>query len=645
MIQFKKKLLLFSSFLFIISILLSYTGNKFNSDNPSDKVKNYYSSKLGKFSWSISELKKASEELSSSKKSKENLKDAFFKCRAEYKSIEFLVTYFDTYSASILNSPALPKVTYGPTTIKEPTGFQVLEELIFCEEISENKKAIINELESMSYGLKEMERLYPTIEFSDPLVFDAIRNHLIRISSLGISGFDSPIAKKSISELIYSLESLRINLGYYYPLLSKDKSKIGIQTEELLKAAIKFSSKNSDFNNFDRLTFFKEYINPLYKNILIIQQSLLITFIDSRYAYNSAVNSQAKNIFDENLLKPYFFTEGKLISHNYEIAQLGKILFFDPVLSGNNKRSCASCHLPEKAFTDGKDKSVSFDFKGNTMRNSPSLLNSTFQNLFLWDGKVSFPEDQFHHVIFNPGEMNTTNKELILKLNSSEEYGNLFRKLFKQKQQEKISMSEIRTALGMYVRSLVALDSPFDQYMRGEISSIDISVKNGFNLFMGKAGCGTCHFAPIFNGTVPPFYEDTETEVLGIPSTNDTLNFTLDSDEGRFIVGAVEVHKHSFKTPSVRNIDLTAPYMHNGVFKTLEEVIDFYNKGGGVGIGLEVPNQTLIPDKLNLTSKEKMELISFMKALTDTSGTTSKPTILPKFNNTDLDKRIVGGEY
>ena len=181
--------------------------------------------------------------------------------------------------------------------------------------------------------------------------------------------------------------------------------------------------------------------------------------------------------------------------------------------------------------------------------------------------------------------------------------------------------------------------------MRGEISSLPVEVKRGFNLFAGKANCGTCHFMPVFNGTVPPYFFDTDGEVLGVP---DETGKKLDSDIGR--QGIVlnqyryEFLSHMFKTPTVRNVELTSPYMHNGTYSSLEEVMEFYNKGGGKGLGFDVPNQTLSHDNLNLTPEEIDDIISFMKALTD-NPFQDVPDKLPTFENKIFDKRIIGGSY
>jgi cytochrome c peroxidase len=154
--------------------------------------------------------------------------------------------------------------------------------------------------------------------------------------------------------------------------------------------------------------------------------------------------------------------------------------------------------------------------------------------------------------------------------------------------------------------------------MRGDKSKLSEAEKNGFNLFTGKAKCATCHYIPLFNGLIPPFFSDTESEVLGVPKTKNKKNAVIDPDFGKYLFTRSEIHKYAFKIPGLRNIELTAPYMHNGVFNTLEEVMEFYNNGGGAGLKIELPNQTLPPDKLNLSKKEIADVISFMKTLTDT---------------------------
>jgi cytochrome c peroxidase len=192
-------------------------------------------------------------------------------------------------------------------------------------------------------------------------------------------------------------------------------------------------------------------------------------------------------------------------------------------------------------------------------------------------------------------------------------YRVLFAVAFPLKDRFAIDTAEIKNALASYVRSLTALNSRFDDYMRGDQKILDQTEINGFNLFMGKARCSTCHYLPLFNSTLPPRYMQMDAEVIGVPKSRSSR--AIDPDPGLFGLQPMKFNRHAFKVTTVRNTAKTAPYMHNGVYKTLEEVIDFYNKGGGVGMGLKIPNQTLAADHLQLSTKEKKEIVAFIKAL------------------------------
>ena len=168
-------------------------------------------------------------------------------------------------------------------------------------------------------------------------------------------------------------------------------------------------------------------------------------------------------------------------------------------------------------------------------------------------------------------------------------------------------------AIGSYVRSLISLTSRFDEYMQGNSEAMNAHEIKGFNLFMGKAKCGTCHYMPLFNGNLPPRFVKTESEVIGVPST--ISGKEIDPDLGRYAIIKTPSLKHSFKIPSIRNAASTAPYMHNGIYNTLEQVMDFYNKGGGTGLGISINNQTLPFDKLNLTHEESVDIIAFINSL------------------------------
>ncbi len=246
-------------------------------------------------------------------------------------------------------------------------------------------------------------------------------------------------------------------------------------------------------------------------------------------------------------------------------------------------------------------------------RNTPTLTYAGLQNALFWDLRQIDLEKQSVDVVQNEKEMHGSFSQIIPLINKDKKYKSLFEKAFPKN--NKIEEWQLQNAIASYIRSLNDFDSRFDVYMRGESNNFSEEEKLGFNLFAGKAKCATCHFIPLFNGTVPPNYSKTEQEVIGTPK--DKTAKEISPDLGKYNQFKMDQLKNAFKTPSIRNVAKTAPYMHNGVFTTLEEVVDFYNKGGGKGLGYPVENQTLPFDQLKLTKKEESALVAFMKTLTD----------------------------
>jgi cytochrome c peroxidase len=228
-------------------------------------------------------------------------------------------------------------------------------------------------------------------------------------------------------------------------------------------------------------------------------------------------------------------------------------------------------------------------------------------------------------------------------LAQSEDYRMRFKEAFGS--ENALTAEHIASAISSYMRSLSSFNSRFDEYMRGDKTKMNAQEQRGFNLFAGKAKCATCHFIPLFNGTVPPTFQETEAEVIGVPKEAKWKQAEIDPDIGKMAINGIELNKYMFKTPTLRNIELTAPYMHNGVYKTLDEVMRFYNMGGGKGIGIDLANQTLPPDTLGLTQAEIQDIIAFMKTLTDTTGLTQRPRSLPKFSNDVLNSRMAVSKY
>jgi cytochrome c peroxidase len=238
--------------------------------------------------------------------------------------------------------------------------------------------------------------------------------------------------------------------------------------------------------------------------------------------------------------------------------------------------------------------------------------------------------------------MNGNEKELIKKVLSCKVYKEAFKSFLKLTPEEKgITLNHIVSAITFYDGSYSRFYSPFDNAMNNK-GFVSDEAKRGFNLFMTRAKCATCHFVPNFNGVKPP-YIGSEFEVLGTPG--DSSFKDLSSDKGRYMINKAPETLHAFRTGSIRNAEYTKPYMHNGVFKSLEEVIDFYDVGGGHGKKMIVDNQTLPGDSLHLTGTEKKELLAFIYSLNEDIIFEPPPASLPASTDKALNNRKPGGEY
>lgn len=526
----------------------------------------------------------------------------FLEAHQSYKKVEMISEYYSPAVSKAINGPAIPEFEENDKVTVPPEGFQVIEEFVFPKYDKEHKKELLQELGILSANLARLEKVSKSNQLTDAHVFDAMRLEVYRIVTLGITGFDSPVVLNSLPEAVAALETIE----KYYKVYVEDKPVSNSnQVLEILKKGQQYLKTNTNFNAFDRAYFIKEIANPLNKGLFKTRSELGIPLMKEQRGLKTTVQT----LFDVEAFDPEAFSGFPDYQTTPEKIALGKKLFNDPVLSGNNTRSCASCHHADKAFTDGLERAVSLDGKSMLQRNTPTLNHIAFQRVFFDDSRVSYLEDQAIAVIKNENEMHGSLEKSALVLQKDANYVRDFKKAFPK---GTINEFEIKNALASYIRSLSQYDSKFDAYMQNK-ENFTPDEKAGFNLFAGKAKCATCHFIPLTNGTVPPNFDRSESEILGVPNKSKKL----DGDLGKFVITQAAIHKHSFKTPTIRNITLTAPYMHNGVYNTLEEVIDFYNEGGGLGLGFDVPNQTLPEDKLNLSELEKKQLIAFMRTLTD----------------------------
>lgn len=285
---------------------------------------------------------------------------------------------------------------------------------------------------------------------------------------------------------------------------------------------------------------------------------------------------------------------------------LGRALFFDPRLSSSGFLSCASCHNPALGWSDGLATGLGHDFK-RLGRATPTVLNAVYQPLLMWDGRKPNLEEQALGPIESPAEMNMPLDELVKRLNGIAGYKPLFEKAYPG---EGITKETIGKAIASFERTIVSTDAPFDRWRKGDKRAMDASAIRGFELFQDKAACVKCHQG--FNFTDNGFHN------IGVRSLGDT------EDEGRFAHRKVKILKGAFKTPTLRDIELTAPYMHNGIYSTLEEVIEHYDRGGDNKSNLS-PNMK----PLGLTDQEKKDLLAFMKSLTGPAIRVEIPRLPP----------------
>jgi cytochrome c peroxidase len=588
------------------------------SFNPINKgVKNdnkFINRGLRDFKIELEYLKNDVELYSQEKISLEKLQQTLRNTRNSFKEIEFFVAYYyPEFTKTHLNAAPLFHIEVAGTSAYTlpPEGLQVLDELIFSDEASEQKEEIstITNFLYNSYANFYLSALNNGLSSGNNKTLP-LRIELIRIYSLGVTGFDTPGSLNISEEAAHALKGMSeyINDEAYFKNFKTEKANLIIQQ------AITYLGKNTDFESFDRIQFYKEFVQPLYAELGSWDGN------PDDLKNFSGWNVSNKDFFKADFFDPYFYTILKPSEDSEELKKLGEKIFYDQNFSANETMSCASCHLPENAYTDLKQKSAS-NVEGKTvLRNSPSLYNAVFAKRFFYDMRAFYLEQQAEHVIYNQDEFNTDYQKIVQKLNGNKEYKKEFKKVFKD---GKINKQNFSKALSSFVASLYSFESDFDRFMRNE-TEISEDAKKGYNLFMGKANCATCHFAPHFSGLVPPFFNENESEVLGVTKLPiSSLPVELDDDRGRINSNVKKenswIYENSFKTMTVRNIALTKPYFHNGAFNTLEEVIDFYNEGGGEGLGLPMKNQTLPADKLNLTEIEKKQLISFLNTLTDIS--------------------------
>lgn len=283
-------------------------------------------------------------------------------------------------------------------------------------------------------------------------------------------------------------------------------------------------------------------------------------------------------------------------------ADLGRLLFFDKRLSADDTVSCADCHSPQFAFTDGQATSAGIRGQhGN--RSAPTVINRAYSLAQFWDGRAPTLEEQAKGPIANPIEMGNTHEAVVEKIKAIAGYRPLFKQAFGT---DEITLDHIAKAIATFERTILSGNSPFDRYKAGNKTALNPSAQRGLAVFFNKAKCDQCHLG--INFTDGGYYN------LGVSADK------LDQDPGRYGITKRDHEKGAYKTPTLREVANTAPYMHDGSLATLETVVEFYNKG-------ERPNQ-FVDERmkpLNLTDAEKTDLVEFLKALSGEGWQHIKP--------------------
>lgn len=318
--------------------------------------------------------------------------------------------------------------------------------------------------------------------------------------------------------------------------------------------------------------------------------------------------------------------------------ELGKMLFFDPRLAGDNSTSCAKCHDPDKGFSSGTELSPAYPGTKH-WRHAPTVLNAAYLKQLFWDGREHTLEGQAVGPVQAPIEMNQHPVLLEEELKQVPWYVEKFKEVF----DSEVDFQNMAKAISAFERTIISRNVPFDRYLKGDQSALSAEQKRGLTLFKGKAKCMQCHHGPLLtdqslHATGVPETEPLRTEPDRIATRRFFVRGTgykdyrsVNADYGLEFITKLRSDRFKFKTPSLREIAETAPYMHNGALETLEDVIDFYDAGGGT-----LPNKSSKLSRLGLTESEKEDLIAFLESLTGDKLDVTPPAELPKKSDGSL---------
>jgi cytochrome c peroxidase len=563
----------------------------------------------------------------------ESAQGAFRRTRTAYKRAEGLLAYYAPDAVTMLEGPLEGELDeVHPRPYNTPGAFPFVEAAIFPRLADSGKTTTLARIHAMREQILVLTSLTGSLDIEEAVVYDAAREEIARVSTLDIAGFDSDRQDDALLDAAAALEGVRAILVAPTDSESPQAAAGRRHADSTLRAAGDYLRFHRTFERMDRFTFVARYSIPASHAIAALRVARGILPPRVGHLWREA----AASVYDSGAFDPLAYTprHAYLPVASDQITLLGARLFFDPRLSGPGTRSCAGCHVPTRAFTDGLSKRTSLipelprPAAAPPPRHTPTLVNASLQPTLFADERARGLEQQISFVLNDPNEMRSSTDTAVSRVAADSSYRAAFAAAFGLPPDRAVTSLSLRVALASYLRSLTALNSPFDRAVRGDSAAMSAEARRGFTVFMGKGRCGTCHFAPLFNGTQPPAYRTTDPEIIGIPERPALRHAKLDPDIGRGGIDQVDTHRFAFKVPTVRNAALTAPYMHNGAFHSLDEVVTFYNAGGGTGIGLDLPYQTLFDHPLHLTPRERGDLVAFMRALTDTTGTIPRASVV-----------------
>lgn len=573
------------------------------------------------------------------------LKRGLHACRMELKQVDFWLRYSDPILYRHINGP-LPVEwevevfeKYEPPYMRRAGGFILMEEML------DSGTPVPDSLTAWcDMALAALEQ-FSDAAHTSPMEQEgwflyANRLFLLNLSTIYTTGFECP----DPSRLIPELRTLCHAVNSLYGNIDQECFPVDTVYHEVYRNMLRFLEQQGNHpDSFAHFTWLRDYLAPLYR---MQAEALLRSGYRSNNFNDYSLQNTATSLLAPDLYlaqnRNGIFSNVSDPQHLTLIRDLGRQLFYDPILSGNVQRSCASCHFPNHYFADTTATPLAFDGRSRLARNTPSLFLAASNHLLMADGAHFNLQNQARTVIAHLREMAGKEEAIMKRVWSVPAYRKqlkLLGALTPLKPQP--DFEHILGSITAYYSSFGDSLPVFFDLLRNR-QPVPRGVAEGFNLFMGKAQCGTCHFFPRFNGVKPPF-TGSEFEVIGVPE--DSRFNKLSSDSGRFLIHPVPEMLHAFRTPGLWNIEGTRPYMHNGVFKTLEDVIDFYNAGGGAGKGLKVPNQTLPADSLHISQTEKQQLLLFLKSLNTREALPLAPDALPGSGQALLRNRKPGGKY